>query len=87
MPLTVARPLVREDMSAEGEEGELLSVGVCICREVVLELDLERDSVWRGFPPNDRLVELSVIARRACSQEGVATKIYSVEDGWYTATK
>jgi hypothetical protein len=68
MPLTV--PLVRRDMSTDGEDGELLSGGVCVCRERVLELDLERDCVWTGFPPNDRLAELLVIARRACSQKG-----------------
>ena len=81
MPLTVARPLVplvRKAMSTEGEDGELLSEGVCICREVVLELDLEWVSVWRGFALNDRLVELPVIARRACSQEGAAKLKYSV---------
>lgn len=84
MPLTVARPLVRKDMSAVGDGGELLLVGVCICREVVLELDLEWDSVWRGFPPNDRLVELLVIARRACLQEGQRRRfISSVEEGVY----
>lgn len=71
MPLTVARPLARSDMSTDGEDGELLSEGVCVCGEVLLELDLECVwCVWRGFPPNDRLVELLVIARRACSRGG-----------------
>jgi hypothetical protein len=62
-------------MSTDGEDGELLSGGVCVCRERVLELDLERDCVWRGFPPNDRLAELLVIARRACSQKGGEAEI------------
>lgn len=79
MSLTIARPLVRSDMSTDGEDGELLSVGVRICGKLLLELDLECDCcIWRGFPRNDRLVEGPVIARRACSR-GAARQIYSGE--------
>lgn len=72
IPFTDSR--LRSDMSTEGEDGELLEEGVCICWEVLLELDLEWVffSVCRGFPPNDRLVELLVIARRACSRKSAA---------------
>jgi hypothetical protein len=68
IPLTVPGLLTRRDISTGGEGGGLLSDGVSIGGEVVPELVLERACVWRGFPLNDRLVEVLVIARRAYSR-------------------
>jgi hypothetical protein len=66
IPLVVPELPPRRAMSTKGEDGALVSEGVFI-RDVVLELDLECVCVWRGLPPNDRLVEALVIARRAYS--------------------
>lgn len=51
---------------AEGDEG-LVSEGVSMAKEVVLELDRECVLVLRGFPPKDLLFWLLVIAQRALS--------------------
>ena len=55
-------PFMRGPISTDGDEDGLVSEGVSICREVVLELDRECVFVLRGFPPNDLLVWLLVIA-------------------------
>jgi hypothetical protein len=52
-------------MSREGEGEGLVSEGVSINNDVVLELDREWDFVLRGFPPNDRRDWLLVIAQSA----------------------
>jgi hypothetical protein len=49
-------------MSRDGETEGLVSEGVSICRDVVLELDRECVFVFKGFPPKDLLVWLLVIA-------------------------
>jgi hypothetical protein len=41
VPLTDCAPFMRGGISREGEAEGLVSDGVSICREVVLELDLE----------------------------------------------
>jgi hypothetical protein len=48
------RPLARGGTSSDGEGEGLVSEGVSITNEVVLELDREWDFILRGFPPNDR---------------------------------
>tara|TARA_R110002060_G_scaffold23397_9_gene31660 strand:+ start:854 stop:1138 length:285 start_codon:yes stop_codon:yes gene_type:complete len=47
---------VRGGISSEGEGEGLVSEGVSIGMEVVLELEREWVLVFRGFPPNVRLV-------------------------------
>ena len=58
-----AWPFVRGGISKEGDGEGLVSDGVSICWEVVLELDLECDFVLRGFPPNDLLFVVLLIAQ------------------------
>jgi hypothetical protein len=41
IPLTECAPFMRDGMSRDGEADGLVSEGVSICREVVLELDRE----------------------------------------------
>ena len=67
IPLTDCVPFIRGGMSRDGEADGLVSEGVSICSEVVLELDRECVFVLRGLPPNERLGELLVIACSAGS--------------------
>jgi hypothetical protein len=55
---------MRDGISKDGEGEGLVSEGVSMSREAVLELDREWDFVFRGFPPNGLLDVLLVIAQQ-----------------------
>jgi hypothetical protein len=79
-PLTACAPFVRGGISREGEAEGLVSEGVSICREVVLELERECVFVFKGFPPKDLLVWLLVIACSSGSNASFKTSDKEPQD-------